>query len=235
MMGAKSRLLVAAMLGVAVGGVGFGLLQAHAGVSRVDDGPTYTLSDFKIEYPWDDPRPEIPPDKSMAAVGFAAQWPKTGYPGYADCTLILVDSSGSQVASFDFTEMSGSDGVGADQLLVPVNGAPSNGTATCKRQTGQDLAGPGYVVSGPTEIAPERDFFGKIVPDKSVFTFDVRWAGDLDPVLRICTMRINRADGGSVEPQTFTLLDKTAPLTIVADVAPKDVADATVDCGLFAG
>lgn len=222
--------------GIVVARVGFVFVQAHAADPViVDDGPTYALSDFKITYPYDDPRPDIPPNETVASVRFVSHWPTSGYPGYANCTMTLVSGTGDTVASFDFAEISGTDDVVSGPLMVPVTGAPASGTGTCKHQTGQDATGSGYVVKGPTHISAERDFFGKIVPDRSLLTFDVQWAGDADPGMRTCYLSLSRTDGTSMEPTRFTLLDGNGPLTLKADLAPEEVGDARVDCGPFDG
>lgn len=55
--------------------------------------PSYELSNFKIQYPYADPRDEYaekPVDRSnQAAVSYDTSWSGDAFPGAADCVIVL--------------------------------------------------------------------------------------------------------------------------------------------------
>lgn len=67
---------------------------------------SYELSDFRIQYPYVDPRDEHaerPVDRSnQAAVSHDAAWAGDTFPGTADCVIVLYGSRGQIVGRMEF-------------------------------------------------------------------------------------------------------------------------------------
>jgi hypothetical protein len=67
---------------------------------------SYELSNFRIQYPYVDPRDEYaetPVDRSnQAAVAYDAAWASDSFPGTAECVLVLYGGRGQVVGRVEF-------------------------------------------------------------------------------------------------------------------------------------
>lgn len=68
--------------------------------------PSYELSNFRIQYPYVDPRDEYsetPVDRSnQAAVAYDSVWASDTFPGTAECVVVLYGGKGQVVGRAEF-------------------------------------------------------------------------------------------------------------------------------------
>lgn len=201
-------------------------------------GATYRLSDFHVTYPYDDPRPDVLPTHRKALAFFTTRWPKAGFPGGANCELLLTNSSGTQVGHVRFELMSGSDRARQGSEVVSVSGKPTAVTGSCQDKHNEIYTGRGYVFSAPTGIAaPVNPITHKPIPGRTEMGFNVRWAWPgLDPSFRTCRLVVERTDGTKDFLPAFSMIspaENSQTFNIEGD--PRTVADAHVNCGPFEG
>jgi hypothetical protein len=203
-------------------------------IGAIANEPTYVLSEFAIEHPYDDPRDEVQPTVGLAAVSFVAHWPEGQFPGAADCELSLFASDGSSVGTLEFELVMGTDGARAPSMVLPVSAPPSRSAASCTDRAGEVAAGAGYVFSGPTSVAAARNSLtDKTIPNITEVEFGVRWMGESSPGLRTCYLTVSRRDGTTDEPLKFNVLWGEGPLTFDVQGPPTTVLGALVTCRPF--
>lgn len=205
-------------------------------IGAIANEPTYALSEFAIEHPYDDPRDEVPPTAQLAAVSFVARWPEGQFSGTADCELSLFAADGSSVGVLAFDLVMGTDGERAPAMVLPVSAPPSRAEASCTDRTDEVASETGYVFSGPTSVAAARNSLtDKMIPNITEVAFNVRWQGETSPGLRTCYLRVSRRDGTTDEPLKFNVLWGEGPLTFDVQGAPTTVLGAVVTCRPFEG
>lgn len=101
-------------------------------------GPSYELSNFKIQYPYVDPRDEYaerPVDRSgQAAVSYDSEWAGDGFPGTAECVIVLYGKKGQKVGRVEFSLKSYSrraPGGNAFWPQIAVSGRPVSAGGSC--------------------------------------------------------------------------------------------------------
>jgi hypothetical protein len=201
---------------------------------------SYTLGDFEIAYPYDDPRPDVGPWDDQASVLFTVDWPRSGFPGYANCVVTLEGRSGDVVGDLRFQLISGTDGArGEAPMIVPVSDEAAAASGSCTDEGSDDSLGSGYFFTGPTRIwAPSvaydvsDDITGSDAPPLSQVEFDVLWEQPgKNPGMRTCYLYVTRADGTEDPPARYGML--TGEGRVVFDVRgePDSIASARVTCG----
>lgn len=213
-------------LGLAIG------VAVPFAVHAVADESTYGLSDFKVAYPYDDPRPGEPDDR--AAVTFDSHWLTGEFPGAANCHVSLQAADGAEVGALDFELLSGTDGATSGNLLVDVKGTPATAMGSCAGGIGEVAGGPGYVFSDPSVQAVLDPKTGEAIPSISELNFKVAWADQGSPGLRTCYVTIDRTEGPSDEPFKYNVLtgDDTS-ITFDVQGGPDTVSGGAVTCGRF--
>jgi hypothetical protein len=203
-------------------------------VGNPNQGETYTLTQFRIGYPYKDRRRDGPWSDNKAAISFIAEWPEGGFPGTADCELTLTGRNGQEVGTPRFDLVGGKNG-GRSRLVVPVTGEPTAATGSCLDRSEEDPTGPGYVITGPTEIAAAVDTIsGETINRVTELTFDVEWDNAVtNPGLRTCYLIVARSDGTEDPPVKYNLLVGQSPITFDVEGRPDSVSDASVTCGPF--
>lgn len=223
--------LIAAVVGVV------SVTVIPAALGALSQNSTYSLSDFEIVYPYDDPREEVPPSEAEAAVSFAAHWPQSGFPGSSDCQVALTGTDGQQVGTLEFELLSATDGASPPPLVVPVSGEPIAAAGSCTAKPGEhSTAGAGYVFSGPTSISAATDVTGQRVPTLTNVEFDVRWEDpSTSPGMRTCYLVVSRSDGTEDPPTKYNMLVGQRPVTFDVQGGRETVTGAEVTCGPFEG
>jgi hypothetical protein len=205
-------------------------------IAAIANQPTYVLSEFAVEHPYDDPRDEVPPSGELASISFVADWPNGQFPGTADCQLSLFASDGSPVGTLAFDLVMGTNGARAPSMVVPVSAAPSRAEASCTDRADEVASGAGYVFSGPTSVVAAIDpMSDKAIPDITEVEFDVRWEGVSSPGLRTCYLTVLRSDGTSDAPLKMGVLVGEGPVTFDVRGTPNTVLGAEVTCGPLEG
>jgi hypothetical protein len=222
------------IMGVIVGITAAAAIPLAVGAGA--DQPTYALSKFAIEHPYDDPRDEILPSAELAAVSFVAHWPEEGFPGTADCELSLLASDESPVGTLTFDLVVGVDGAQPPPMVLPVSAPPSTAEASCTDRAGEAAVGAGYQFVGPTKVAAAiNPLTESTIKNITEVEFDVRWVGESSPGLRTCYLTVLRSDGTSDAPVKHGVLWGEGPLTFDVEGAPATVSGAEVTCGPFEG
>lgn len=100
--------------------------------------PSYELSNFKIQYPYVDPRDVyVEPSvdrRTQAAVSYSAAWLSDSYPGTANCQIVLYGAGAEVVGRYSFELISYSpealegEGFGPP---VRVKGRPVAASGSC--------------------------------------------------------------------------------------------------------
>jgi hypothetical protein len=209
---------------MAVGALGL-LIACDSGGARPVRERSYELNDIKFEV-----------STEVAEVTFLSHWPKSGYPGAAQCWIVLKDASGSPVGEVDFGLNSGTDGVRTKDIQVPLSGTPVSGEGWCN-DLGAAVGGAGYsfdlvsitpVVFDPAEtagLAPDE------IPSRSQITFDVTIVTDgADAEFRTCFLEVTRTDGSIDEPHRYDILGGGGSMTFQVHGAPETIANAQVTC-----
>lgn len=199
--------------------------EAHA------ERATYTLTDFEITYPYDDPRSDVPPSSRLAEVTYRIQWPSDGYPGNANCHLRLAGSEGQMVGSLRFGLDSASNDVHTRGMKVPVKAPPVSATGSCEPGDPY-LPGPGYFFEGPTSVSEViNPTTGEVVPGRTELTFQVSWERpEISPGFRQCQLIVSRTDGTEDPPLNFGVAISEGPETLNVAADPTTVEDARVTC-----
>ena len=229
-----TRISRGTFVGAAVGGV-LVILAIPAAIGLVGGEESYSLSEFRITYPYDDPREDVLPSRVQASVSFVATWPAQGFPGASNCHMSLIGPTDEEVGALDFELTSATDGSRNAPLVVSVEAEPTSAMGTCSGSTPSEAAaGEGYIFSGPTKTYAAVDPSGDVArPSLTHVQFDVTWATATQPGMHTCYLNISRSDGTKDAPAKFNVLWGENPMTFDVAGSPEDIADANVSCGPF--
>lgn len=214
-------------------GLGLVLIAGTPGpkvVKASEDSDTYLLSDFEIEYPYTDPREQVP-DSNEAVVWYRSTWSNGRYPGMVPCQLTLKDASGSVVGTHTFELSSATDVL--PELVssepIKVSGPPVTAEGFC--EAGSYSRGPGYAF-GPPAVSRRPAAPGQQASEQASISFPVSWSGSQHPGTRRCYVTVTFSDGRSERMGPFNLhLSKEGPFEFNVPLAEgQGVEDADVDC-----
>lgn len=184
---------------------------------------TYTLSNFRVSYPFESPIPGEGehPDPHRALVTYDAAWSGTEFPGTARCRLTAIDLAGNEVGEVMF-ELTAVETVAADLTQeVAVSGAPASAKAECARGSYPADANYSFTAMATEDVAGGATVWAT-----------VRWV-DGYPSVRSCEARVTLADG-TVGSQSFNLDvgdGERVPIAILPEVDASAVGDVQVTCG----
>lgn len=101
--------------------------------------PSYELSNFRIQYPYVDPRDEyVEPSvdrRTQAAVSYDSVWAGDSFPGLADCVIVLYGEAGQLVGRMEFELKNYSPrapGGNAFWPMIEVSGRPVSAGGSCE-------------------------------------------------------------------------------------------------------
>lgn len=206
-------------------GVGILALAAFA-VPRLaaqadESSGTYTLSAFRIAYPYQGPEGSEP-DPTVAGVSFVAAWSGSSFPGEVGCHILLLDEDGKQVGDHVFLGTYATSDAEAPTLSIAVSGVPSSATGSC--ELGNYKPGPGYTFSF-TDITTDSE-----ETDDSLVWFETHWASTDDPGLRDCHFVAALSDGSEYSSEfTYWAPDKTQA-KVGTPVSADLMTGASVEC-----
>ena len=224
---ARSIFLTSVVLGVGL--VFFAGSQGGEVVKASQDSDTYLLSDFEIQYPYANPRDQVP-DAGKAVVRYRSSWSSGRYPGLVGCQLTLKDASGNVVGSHIFDLSSATDVLPEPVSSEPINvsGPPASAEGLCEGASYSDGAGYSFGVPGVNRrpAAP-----GQATARQATISFPVTWSG-AHPGTRTCFVNVAFSDGSSERMGPFNLhLSKEGPFEFSVPLHDGvDVRDADVDC-----
>jgi hypothetical protein len=193
---------------------------------------SYTLRDFEIVYPYDGTR-DVASHDGRASVSFTANWPGSGFPGYAKCFLTLEGGGGEVAGDMRFQLISGSDGVRGAPIVVPVSDEPAAATGSCTDDGRDDTSRSGYLFSGPIRIwayTSPHELQEPDAPPLGQVDVDFEHPGK-NPGMRTCYLYVTRADGTDDPPVKYGMLVGEGPVVFDVRGEPETIASARVTCG----
>lgn len=229
---ARSIFVASVVLGAGL--VFFAGSQGGRVVKASQGSDTYLLSDFEIQYPYTDPRDQVP-DASKAVVRYRSSWSNDRYPGLVGCQLTLMDASGNVVGSHTFDLSSATDVLPEPVSSEPINvsGPPASAEGFC--EGGRYSSGAGYSFGAPGISRRPADP-GQAARQQATISIPVGWSG-AHPGTRTCFVTVTFSDGSSDRMGPFNLhLSKEGPFEFSVPLRDGVSAqDADVECESLRG
>lgn len=196
------------------------------------ESDTYILSEFKIEYPYVDPRSDLEPQADQAIVYYKSYWSGSRFPGLVKCQISVQDAAGTTVGRIVFDLSSASRELPERVASAPIDVTAPPASAEGGCEAGDYPEGSGYTFSRPSFARSTHDATGQSDKDRVAISFDVGWNG-VHPSMRTCSVEVQYSDGSTKAFGPFVVhLSHSVPFEV--DVPARDVSDvrdADISCG----